>query len=66
MADSLSKADFARFWSLAHSDGGFALPRQPLPVPLALLDWLRAPTEDFDLGRRLLRELAVGGAVLGL
>ena len=66
MADSLSKADFGRFWGLAAESAGLSLPRQPLRVPLVLQDWLRQPRADFDLGRRLLRELSLSGPVLGL
>ena len=64
-ADALSKADFQRFWGLAAEQGGLGLSRTPLPVPTALLAWLRQPRPDFDLGQRLLRELALSGPVLG-
>ena len=66
MADALSKAAFSRFWELAATQEGLDLPRAPLPVPLALSRWLRQPRADFDLGRRLLQELACRGPVLGL
>ena len=66
MADALSKADMSRFWGLAAENGGFGLPLAPLPLPRELLRWVQAPAQDFDLGRRLLRELASSGAVLGV
>ena len=65
MADALSKADMPRFWATAAEHGGYGLPFEPLPVPLELLRWVRAPALDFDLGRRLLAELATKGSVLG-
>ena len=65
MADALSKADMARFWGIAHDHGGFGLPLAPLPLPRELLRWVQAPCRDFDLGRRLLVELAASGSVLG-
>ena len=66
MSDALSKADFARFWGIANRFGGFGLPSVSLPVPPALLAWVRQPKEDFDLGRRLLLDIAEHGPVLGL
>ena len=65
MADALSKSDMNRFWGVSAEFGGFGLPWEPLPVPRALLHWLRHPRQDFDLGRRLLSELAASGPVLG-
>ena len=66
MSDALSKADMPRFWGIAADHGGFGLPLAPLPPPRELLRWVQQPRMDFDLSRRLLRDIAAGGSVLGL
>ena len=66
MADALSKSDMPRFWGVAAEFGGFGLTLAPLPIPVPLLRWVQRPREDFDLGRRLLADLAQRGPVLGL
>ena len=65
MADALSKSAFGRFWHEAQLGGGFQLGADSLPVPRTLLQWIANPLPDFDLGDRLLRELAESGPVLG-
>ena len=64
MADALSKADFARFWQTA-DEASLPMQLEQLPVPKSLLKWVVNPTADFDLGRKLLRDLAEEGPVLG-
>ena len=64
MADALSKAAFKRFWGLAHQNTP-DLAVVPLPVPKALRDWVENPTPDFGLGEKILKQLALSGAVLG-
>ena len=65
MADALSKSAFGRFWSQAANGGGFQLEADSLPVPKSLIEWVANPVPDFELGDRLLRELARSGPVLG-
>ena len=65
MADALSKADFTRFWGVARQYGGFGLPPCSLLAPGPLRDWLERPRPDFDLGRRLLLDIAERTPVLG-
>ena len=64
MADALSKAAFERFRGLARQNN-LDLPREPLVVPKALRSWVQNPTPDFELGQKILRELARTGPVLG-
>ena len=63
MADALSKAAFGRFWSIA-STATPNLMLEPLLIPRALKDWVENPTPDFDLGRKILKELSLSGPVL--
>ena len=65
MSDALSKSAFGRFWTLANQHGGFGLQQEPLTVPKALLQWVLDPQPDFELGDKILRELACSGPVLG-
>lgn len=65
MADALSKAAFGKFWNLARNDGSISFPVMGLEVPRALLSWVLNPWADFDLGERLLREIAQYSEVLG-
>ena len=65
LADCLSKGAMARFWQVAERSSAFNLPRSPLAVPQALMNWIEQPGPDFDLGDKLLRELAGSGQVLG-
>ena len=58
MADALSKASFGRFWDLADQEPDCRLPEEQLEVPQALLAWVANPVVDWDLGRKLLLELA--------
>ena len=64
MADALSKADFARFWRTA-GEASLSMQLEQLRVPKSLLKWVVNPTADFDLGRKLLMDLAEEGPVLG-
>ena len=64
MADALSKSAFRRFWMLASDNGGFQLGPEPLRVPSSLMAWVLNPVPDFELGDRLLKELALSGPVL--
>ena len=65
MADALSKADFARFRSLAEEEANCCMPLEPLAVPEALARWIAAPKEDWELGRSILQELAAWEPMLG-
>ena len=65
MADALSKADFRRFWALANEEVPGEMPLEPLEVPEALMRWVIHPKEDWDLGRRILRDLHSQEPVLG-
>ena len=65
MADALSKADFRRFWALANGEVPGEMPMEPLEVPEALMRWVIHPKEDWDLGRRILRDLHSQEPVLG-
>ena len=65
MADALSKADFARFRSLAEEEANCCMPLEPLAVPEALARWIAAPKEDWELGRSILQELAAREPMLG-
>ena len=65
MADALSKAAFPRFWDIARSNGGFQLSPDPLPVPASVIKWVMDPVVDFDLGEKILKDLAYSGPVLG-
>ena len=57
MADSLSKASYTKFWSVAYGNGGFNLSLQPASVPGELLAWIEDPRQDDDLGDRLVKEI---------
>ena len=55
-ADALSKSDFRRFRALV--PGAEQLPRK---VPESFLFWLKAPTEDQELGKKVVDELRRDG-----
>ena len=55
-ADALSKSDFKRFRSLLPQAEQF-----PREVPGAFLTWLRAPSEDRELGVKVVDELRRNG-----
>ena len=57
LADDLSKGKFAKFKAGAAA-ASWALEALPAAVPLALLDWIRQPSADDDLGLKILRELS--------
>ena len=65
MADALSKAAFFRFRKIA-AESGVEVPLLPLPVPLALVAWLKDCLPDDDLGDKLVKSLVRSGAVLGV
>ena len=65
MADALSKGAFGRFWETVNTSRQIMDLKQ-LECPEALKDWVKNPSPDFGLGHKLLRELAQGGAVLGV
>ena len=65
MADSLSKADFARFWSLARSES-LPIPLDQAWVPPSLLRWIDKPISSDVLGDDILRDLSKRVLVLGV
>ena len=65
LADLLSKGAVAKFWDLVQEDGTFSLPVEPQGVLKGLLHWVADPTQDFDLGHGLLRELSKTIGILG-
>ena len=64
MADALSKGAFCRFRDLGKLVPDWAQPSAPLQVSRVLMKWLVAPTEDWDLGSNLVKELELNN--LGL
>jgi hypothetical protein len=56
LADHLSKANFAEFWSNWPADR----PRTPEPawIPPAILAWIDKPEVDHQLGDKILSEIA--------
>ena len=65
MADALSKGAFSRFWSLANASSSLSLPSDPGWVPVSLLRWINAPSDDEGLGDKILFELAKKTSILG-
>ena len=64
LADHLSKAQFSEFRRCAQH-AGWALNTEPLRIPPALLAWLHSPSTDWDLGHRILADMAAEFPVLG-
>jgi len=65
LTDCLSKGAMVKFWQIADRNNEFSLPFCPLMIPTVLRDWVEKPCPDFDLGEKLLKELAGTGPVLG-
>ena len=55
-ADSLSKADFGRFYSLWPEHD-----LEPMKLPIEYVKWLQSPVRDNDLGRRIIEEMRDNG-----
>jgi len=64
MADYLSKAQFGEFRRCAEA-ARWPLNTEALRIPPALLYWLHSPTHDWDLGHRILADMASFTPVLG-
>ena len=62
MADALSKAAFGKFREAA---AGWPLRLEPAWIPPALLHWVANPTDEADLGLRILGDLQPRTALLG-
>jgi hypothetical protein len=57
LADYLSKGQFCRFKDYAAA-AGWMLDRLPAAIPPAVLAWVANPTDDDDLGQRILRDIS--------
>ena len=64
MADALSKAEFIKFMDISRGLG-FNMADRMASVPVALLNWVSQPIQDWDLGGRILRELSGETDILG-
>ena len=64
MADALSKAAFGKFREAAAA-AGWPLRLEPAWIPPALLHWVANPTDEVDLGMRILMDLQSRTALLG-
>ena len=53
VADAISKGDFATVRKMMPERKG------PMDVPQAILDWIRWPKEDLDLGSKILSQLGI-------
>ena len=64
MSDDLSKCNFTAFCLRAAMDG-IALPEKGSKVPASLLEWVKNPREDDNLGYKILADLARVSKILG-
>jgi hypothetical protein len=65
MADTLSKVQFSKFREIAQETEFGTLPAYPAWVPRSILTWLLNPVPGDDLGKKILKEIALRTPVLG-
>jgi len=64
LADALSKAEFREFFDIADR-ANWGLCQEPVRIPTSIRTWIQNPTDDDDLGLKIVKQISTFSAIIG-